>query len=121
MPKIQKKTKSSNVLKFSFTQTLTDVRHKYSQAGCKSTQVLTDHEQHTKLQVYKNAKAKNVYHRCWCFIFDKISRYGKKINNFKKARRDEPLRTSAWEANMLLISIQLKETFLAITAVETAQ
>ena len=28
MPKIKKKTKSSNVLKFSFTETLTDLEHR---------------------------------------------------------------------------------------------
>ena len=27
-------------------------------------------EQHTKRQVYKNAKTRNVYHRCLCLIFD---------------------------------------------------
>ena len=29
-------------------------------------------EQHTKRQVYKNAKVDNVYHRCLCFIFDQV-------------------------------------------------
>ena len=30
-------------------------------------------EQHTKRQVYKNAKPHNVYHRCLCFIFDQTT------------------------------------------------
>lgn len=33
--------------------------------------------QHTKRQFYKNAKTHDVYHRCFCFIFDQTIRWPK--------------------------------------------